>query len=149
VIDAVEKEGTGRTGKPYEYLEVTYRSYFQGKPKVDGKKLLKFNTPTEVWMALSSAKKGETYQIGIVKNDAGFLDWVEVSTQTGEISKGEAVAETGTKAAQYAEQDANRQRMIVRQSSLKAAVDVANAGTNDDTDFILELAAKFEDWVMR
>lgn len=148
VIAAQEQEKTGRTGKPYEVLEVTYRSYYQGKPKTDGKLLLKFNTPTEVWDALKGSKSGEAFTVEIEKNEKGFLDWVGIATQTAAINKEEPsqVAETKNR---YAEADDRRQQLIVRQSSLDKAVNVSIAIGDLDPTAIKTLAEDFEGWVNR
>ena len=145
IIAVMEKSAQGSNGKPYSFLEVTYKEFFQGKPTTKGYKALKFNTPEEVWDALSSAKNGDNLNITMEKNEKGYFQWLEVSEQTEAQEKTPAMP----KAQEYKEQEDRRQTMIVRQSSLKAAVDYVIADGELTTDTVLAVAEQFEAWVMR
>lgn len=79
------------------------------------------------------------------KNEKGYFQWLEVSEQTEAQEKTPAMP----KAQEYKENEDRRQTMIVRQSSLKAAVDYGIATGIPDAEHILSLAEQFEAWVMR
>jgi hypothetical protein len=60
-------------------------------------------------------------------------------------------AEGGSKAQQYAAQEDRRQTLIIRQSCLKAAVDMYTADNRqvDSEQSIFDMAESFEAWVTR
>lgn len=145
-------EKTGKTGKPYDVMEVTYRYMFQGKPKTEGKQLFKFNTPQEVWDKLEQSVSGDSFTIEIEKNEKGYLDWVSIATQTDSLERGDTTKEPSKLAEaknRFDEADEKRQRSIVRQSSLAQAVQIGIATGDLDLDTIKTTAEALEQWVNR
>lgn len=149
IIDAAAKQGTGKTGSPYNYIEVTYKSEYQGKPEYKGYKALEFNTDGDMYETLSNAKKGDVFDVFMEKNNGGYWQWKEIHRQDGApSSEGESVA-TSDKTSAYQEQEARRQALIIRQSVLKAAVDLSIARGEEEDEKVLETAEYFETWVTR
>ncbi len=125
----------------YDKLNVTYRS----DGKVNAKNLVSFNTPKEVWDALKGAEKGATFGIETVKNDKGYWDWTGIARQDGIANlKEDSVEKPQTKS--YVP-DTERQRMIVRQVALKAAVDFAVGAGIHDKDALIQHAEELNDWL--
>lgn len=148
IILVEPKKGTGRTGSEYEYLEVTYRELGGERASPKGYKALKFNTDESVYAILASSAKGATLSVTMEKNAANYWQWTEVSRQDGPPTQGAGKPVT-EKAAAYAEQDARRQQLIVRQSCLERAV-TFNAHIGDmDLASVLGVAEQFESWVNR
>lgn len=151
IIDAAAKQGTGKTGSPYNYIEVTYKSEYQGKPEYKGYKALEFNTDGDMYETLSNAKKGDVFDVFMEKNNGGYWQWKEIHRQDEAPTEGESVAaETVTERQKaYAQQDERRQTLIVRQSVLDKAVTASVATGDMNPDDILALAETFEVWVNR
>lgn len=131
----------------YEKLAVTYKVSFGGTVKTEAKAIMSFATPPEVWNTMMGAKKGEVYTIDREKDpkEGKYWNWVGVHRQDGESPMASAVPASNK--SSFADNDAKRQRLIVRQSCLKAAVDVS-AHEQFSEDDLLALADKFVKWVM-
>jgi hypothetical protein len=123
---AVENKGK------YNVANVTYKG---PEGKVDGKKIMSF-TFKDVYKVLSTAKQGDVFDVKSVKNEKGYWDWTEVSPAGknigGEVGEASAPRSEGFKAAvasgrnfETSEERAKRQVYIVRQSSLTAALTLA------------------------
>lgn len=141
----------------YSVLEVTYQNLTQGG-KTEGKKVISFGDYAHVYEAAKNWEEDQivTLQLEKVyskKDDRDYWTWVDIvngDTATGEVveKKKEATVATGTGGAakQQWVPDADKQRLIVRQSSLAQAVnfDKDNNATIDD---VLRTASRFFDWV--
>jgi hypothetical protein len=144
IIDvAIETKGT------YEKMSVTHKSTdYQGKPKVDAKAIFSFSTPKDVWDTLKFAHKGQVFSIGRKKDEkeGKYWNWVEIHRQDGEVVSSTEAKAVPAKAATFADNDAKRQRLIVRQSSLSSAVALHkdNGGVEED---VLKTAERFVAWV--
>lgn len=109
---------------------------------------LKFNAALKA--GLQSLSPGDRFNCLMEKNDKGFLD-------VKSIEKGDAEAmPTAPKTVQTTrsnyetpEERANRQVMIVRQSSLANAINYYELlKMKPDPEQVLEIAGKFEQWVL-
>lgn len=121
-IQITDVRVTTPPGKKYQQAEIAYRDY-QGSAKTW--KILSFSNPA-VFATLSVAKANETYEITLGKNDKDYTVWtsatvVGASNQAVVQPVGFTSVSANVKAAWVP--DADKQRLIVKQSSLKAAVD--------------------------
>src|SRR3990167_5960383 len=66
-----------KTGS-YQSAEVAYKNNtFQGK--VEGKKVMSFGATAGAFKTLLSAQSGDTYEVEVVKNAAGYNDWTSLT----------------------------------------------------------------------
>lgn len=140
----------------YQTADVAYKNNsFQGK--VEGKKVMSFGATKDSFSTLALAQPGESYEVTIVKNDKGYNDWVsmakaEAGANSPAVSApagGKAPAATPRSTYETPEERAQRQVLIVRQSSLSAAVNLLLAGakTPPPVENVLAIAKQFEDYV--
>ena len=142
----------------HQVIELAYKNKsFQDK--LEGKKVMSF-TNKEVFEKLKSASFGDVFNVSRVKNDKGFWDWTAVSTgeSGGDVpstSTGSTVAANTVKTGnvvpksnyETAEERAARQVLIVRQSSISSAVDLAVANKVKDPKEVIAIAKQFEAYV--
>lgn len=143
----------------YDVLDVAYKNKsFQDK--LEGKKVMSF-TNKEVFTSLSKAQFGDVFYVNRVKNDKGFWDWVSVSTDNTDADTASSTAATinlssrtptvgnVTPKSNYEtpEERAARQVLIVRQSSISSAVELAVANKIKDTQEVIKIAKEFEAFV--
>ena len=142
----------------YQQLEVVYKNLtFQGK--VESKKIMSFGAGSPSFKALSDAPAGAVYDIGVVKNAAGYNDWVSATPATADssptgvaaaASAGINKATTSPKSTyETPEERAQRQILIVRQSSVSSAVAalVAGAKSPPKVEDVIAYAQKLEGYV--
>jgi len=142
----------------YQTADVAYKNNsFQGK--VEGKKVMSFGATKDSFATLAQAQPGQTYEVTIVKNDKGYNDWVSMAQavpgaaspaatpQAGVAGKAPAASPRST--YETPEERAQRQVLIVRQSSLSSAATVLTAGakTPPSAQAVVELAKVFEAYV--
>jgi len=138
----------------YQVADIAYKNNsFQGK--VEGKKIMSFGATKNSFGVLSIAQPGDSFEIEVVKNDKGYNDWV--SATKGGAATPAAAPNAASKAAtasprgtyETPEERAQRQVLIVRQSSLSSAASVLTAGvkTPPDADAVIALAKRFESYV--
>lgn len=138
----------------YQELEVVYKNLtFQGK--VESKKIMSFGAGANSFKALAEASAGTTWEITVVKNDKGYNDWTVASPSDGVTQAAtQAVSKAATTPAprsnyETPEERAQRQVLIVRQSSLSSAVAMLTAGakTPPKVEDVLALASRLEGFV--
>src|SRR3990167_3810633 len=143
----------------YQSAEVAYKNNtFQGK--VEGKKVMSFGATAGAFKTLLSAQSGDTYEVEVVKNAAGYNDWTSL-TKAGlstEAQTGAAPAATINKGAtstpvrstyETPEERAAKQVYIIRQSSLSAALNTLAVGAKTvKPDDVITLATKYVNYVM-
>jgi len=122
----------------YTQLEVTYKNLtYQGK--VESKKVMSFGAGASAFNTLKDAQAGSQWEVTVVKNAQGYNDWTSVSPSQGTapvpagasapmgLSTGKA--QLGPKSTyETPEERAQRQILIVRQSSLSAACATLSVG---------------------
>lgn len=142
----------------YQVIDLAYKNKsFQDK--LEGKKVMSF-TNKDVFAALQKASFGDVFNVSRVKNDKGFWDWTAVSADgdvpsvvnNSPVSNGTAApVKTGnvTPKSNYetAEERAARQVLIVRQSSISSAVNLAVANKVKDPQEVIKIAQTFEAYV--
>ena len=155
----VKTKTSPKSGKPYQVAEVAYKNNtFQGK--VEGKQVMAFGPSANSFKTLAEALSGESYEVTVVKNDAGFNDWTQMArAEAGATSPSAATAPTtssvkgataSTKTTyETPEERAQRQVLIVRQSSVSSAVSMLCAGakTPPSLEVVLATAKAFEAYV--
>lgn len=111
----------------YKMAEIAYKDLVKGQ--TSSKKLMSFTNPV-VYKTMTDAKKGEVYNVDLVKNEKGYWDWtaVALANAVNTVSGGHPEP-SGGKASpspkstyETAEERAQRQVLIVRQSSAATAV---------------------------
>jgi hypothetical protein len=98
---------------------------------------------------------GQTVEVETGKNDAGFTEWRSIKRVDGGNPQGvpaaSAAPATRVSGSNYEtrEERANRQVLIVRQSSLGAAVESLTPGAKTalDPKAVIEVAKQFEEYV--
>lgn len=167
ILSAQATTQNNSKGKPMQVLEVAYKNLtFQGK--VESKKLFDFGVQKDAFKTLATAQIGQVYEINVVKNEAGYNDWVKVeksdgaqtasqmgaSVPSGNVSRGAATgASSATPASkgtwETPEERAKKQIYIVRQSSLTAAISTLTAGRKTELkpEDVIELASRYEAFV--
>ena len=141
-----------KNGRSYSSIEVTYRDE---TGKVGSKKLVSFSNPT-VYNVVKELKKDDKVFIKLEKDSNGYWQWIGASTTplTAVESKGESKVSSPTpvKSGTYEtkEERAQRQVMIVRQSSLATAVNMLTAGSKSqpNVDSVIQVAKRFEAYVL-
>jgi len=157
VTTTVETKPTAKGS--YQQLEVVYKNLtFQGK--VESKKIMSFGAGASSFSTLSSAAGGSVWDVTVVKNDKGYNDWTAVSpadnvgvpavASQGSVG-GAASKANATPRSTYEtpEERAQRQVLIVRQSSLSNAVSTLAIGSKSapKPDEVITLAKKYEGYV--
>jgi len=148
IIDvAVDKQGK------YEKMSVSHKLQLGGTWKTEGKAMVDFATDPDVWNTLRKATKGAQFIVTrekvTGKDGKEYWNWVKLEHvgEGGEVS--EAVeAKPAAKADSFAARDDVKQRYIIRQSCLKAAVDLG-VHHNMGSDAVLAVAEEFVEWVLK
>lgn len=149
---------TTKTGKPYDVVEVAYKNLtFQGK--VEGRKIMPFGNTADTHAALKSAQPGQVFDVTVVKNEAGYNDWTSVKLSDGTqpapvpsaINSPKAAIGAGRSTYETPEERAQRQILIVRQSSVGHALTLLSLGakTAPKLDEVLETAQQISDFVFQ
>jgi hypothetical protein len=132
----------------YKKMTCTHKVVdYQGKLKIDAKAIMDFVTPVEVWETLTEAQKGDQFTISREKDkkEGKYWNWTGIARQDEPI-KGEAMPAQPAGKVSFADADAKRQKYIIRQSSLGHAVALEGAG--GDVDEVIDIAKKFEEFVL-
>lgn len=153
--------GKGANAKSYGKATVTYK----GDRGVKTQAVLSFANPT-VYAALEGLKQGDKVDVELSKNDQGYWQWKSL-TLAGTAANTEAPASAPSSASTtyassnnkpntYAARDfetkeerAQRQALIVRQSSLSNAITILTTGSKvpPAVPDVLNLAEQFVGWV--
>lgn len=153
VTTSVETKPTAKGS--YQQLEVVYKNLsFQGK--VESKKLMSFGTNANTFKTLADAPSGSTWEVTVSKNDKGYNDWptvvsAEAAAAAGTPTTAAAKSYTPSPKSTYEtpEERAQRQILIVRQSSVSAAVATLTAGAKaaPKSADVIALAKEYEGYV--
>jgi hypothetical protein len=150
VVDVVREDKPSSNGKgTYGVLTVTYRS----NGKIAEKKLMSFTNPT-VFKHFEKATKGDQIDVTSVKNDkTGYWDWTAIGSgdaPAASTSQGTATPTRVTGSTyETKEERAAKQKYIVKQSSLSAAVSLLTVGakTPPSAKDVIALADEFVNYV--
>ena len=143
-IVAVQVEDKGK----YKMAEVTYKA----DGKVNLKKIMSFGAAADVFKVVSQAQAGQVFDVSSQKNDKGYWDWVSISqggAAQAPSSSGGSVATPSPKSNyETSEERAQRQVLIVRQSSVSSAIEYAKSKKTAPTvEEIIAIARQLEDYV--
>lgn len=139
--------GSKQKVKTYYSFDLSYKDL--DKDKVSAKKLMSFSYP-EVFNTLSSAEKGEVYEIDL-KKEGEYWNWVNATKTEKTESKPSSPAPTRVTGNNYETREERelRQTHIIRESCLStAATFLANKGEVSNHD-VISFAADLEQWVLR
>ena len=153
--------GTTKNGKPYEFIEVTYKNLsFEGK--TESKKIMPFGAK-EVFNTLRNAESGTVYTLIREKDAGGYWQWIGIAEGDEPIDNGYTqkaapnAAPTQGKVApnvspkstyETPEERAKKQVYIVRQSSVANAIELLKTDKKvPAVDEVLATAKIFEDYV--
>lgn len=136
----------------YQKATVAYKNNtFQGK--VEGKTLMSFGATKDAFAVLTTAQPGTSWEVSVIKNDKGYNDWVKM-VEGGAVTTSESAAPSRSTPApksnyETSEERAQRQILIVRQSSLSSAVSALTPGAKSPlkAEEVIALAAQFEGYV--
>jgi len=146
-IIAVSVEDKGK----YQLCEVTYKSDGQTKAK----KLMSFGAGQGAYNTLKNAPAGSVWQVQSQKNDKGFWDWISVSQgASAPATNGGNTVATPTSSSprstyETPEERANRQVLIVRQSSVSNSIEYfkLNPKRVPTVEEVLRTAEQIENYV--
>lgn len=137
-------------GGSYQMLTLAYKDETSGK--LSEKKFMSF-TNKPVFELLADAKQGQRFAVVAEKGEK-YWEWTQVQRISGDAppaaSSGSAApAGGGGRTFETAEERALRQVLIVRQSSLSAAVSTLTTGAKSTpkVDDVLNLAEVYYKWV--
>lgn len=168
IINIAQTQAMTKANKPYTVVEATFKNLtFQGK--VEAKKIMPFGENSNAHKALINAQNGDVFDVQVVKNSAGYNDWVEVTpgvagqetsapkdpnagyaqpARTGPVA-GATPAPARTSTYETPEERAKKQVYIVRQSSLSAAIATLGAGAKSalKPSDVIAVAKEYEAFV--
>lgn len=146
--------------KNYLQMIVTHTDLNNGK--TDGKKIMDFVTPKDVWSTLQAAKPGDKFEISREKQN-GYWQWVGIKaldastpSATPQATSPATVARTTPAKTERVgnwetpNERAAKQVYIVRQSSLKEALTLAihqAEGGEVTVEDVTKIAKQFENFV--
>lgn len=136
-----------KNGRSYQSLEVTYKGV---DGKVGNKKLMSFTNPT-VFKAAQEWSKGTVVDVTTQKDDQGYWQWTGLGTGESQVAQSPSAAPaTRVTGSNYEtkEERAERQKLIVRQSSLSNAIAILTVGAKEiKKEQVFALASELNDWV--
>ncbi len=153
VITVVNVDVQTPAGKRYQVAEVIYKQ--DGETKT--KKIMSFANPA-VFATVKEAKTGEVYTFTQEKDDKGYFQWTTISAgaEPAGVPANASAASPGRNPAPSTGRDfetkderAERQKLIVRQSSISNSIAslAPGAKTALDPSVVLDLADKYVAWV--
>lgn len=160
ILNITKTPASSKAGKPYTFLDIAFKNLtFQGK--VEGKKLMPFGDNAPAFKALENAASGDVYDIQVVKNTAGFNDWVSAVVSDGSAPpQSSPAASYAPKAAsagaapvrssyETPEERAQKQVYIIRQSNISSAINLLSVGakTAPKLSEVLDTAKELEKYV--
>lgn len=147
ILNVDVEQQTAKNGRAYEIAEVLYSA----DGKAGNKKIMSFSNPG-VFKTLKEAKKGDTFDVALQKDDKGYWQWSGISAggSSEKATASASVSQNTNRSFETKEERDARQRLIVRQSSLAQAITFALGGhAKDDVseEQVIALADRFTDWV--
>jgi hypothetical protein len=145
---SVEWVERGR-GQKYGKASVDYS--YNGEARKQN--IMSFSNP-EVFKKVQELV-GQTVEVELTKNDKGYTEWKSITAGAAAATSasGQSVGSTATRVSgsnyETKEERAARQVLIVKQSSLSAAVATLTPGSKAalDPKAVIETAQQYSDWV--
>jgi len=152
VLSCVTSTKTGKTGKPYQEVEVAYKDLNQNK--VASKKIFSFSP---IFKVAAGAQPGQQFTVEAQK-PGEYWEWVSMTQLPPGTEQASTAAPTASKGSttpitkstyETAEERAARQVLIVKQSSISAAVAILSPGAKSSlkVEDVLSTAQTLTDWV--
>jgi hypothetical protein len=140
-----------KNGRSYQSMEVTYKN---DSGQVQSKKLMSFSNP-DVFKQAKDWQKGDTVDVNTQKDDNGYWQWISIgadaiaqATSNTSNTTSKTTRVTGSN-YETKEERAQRQVMIVRQSSISSSISALTAeGKRPSVAEVLAMAKEFENYVM-
>ena len=149
VIQEVKIEEVRNGRNKYDKAEVVYS--FNGQNRTQ--KLMSFSNPA-IFAQVRKMVSGETYDVEVVKNEAGFNQWAKIVAASNDAApavSGDKPTTGRTNVSTYetAEERKIKQMYIIKQSSISSAIDYHTAvnGKEFNQDDVLNTAQLFVDFV--
>lgn len=152
VFQSVSIEQVKKPGQKAPYGKATVFYTYNGEPRKQT--IVSIFNPT-VFKQVQELEQGAEIDVEITKNEAGYNEWKSITTggiqQATGIPSASAPSATRVTGSNYETRDerAARQVLIVKQSSLSAAVASLTPGAKAvlTTDDVLKRAQEYADWV--
>lgn len=162
ILNVTKTPAMSKANKPYEFLDIAFKNNtYQGK--VEGKKLMPFGENANAFASLKDAQNGQSFNITVVKNTAGFNDWTAAAAGEAGTAPGPEVSQVYQQSKQASpspqpartntfetpDERAKKQLSITRLATLNTAVAALSPGAKSglkESD-IFELAKKMENYV--
>ncbi len=167
ILNVTKVPSMTKTGKPYESLDIAFKNNtYQGK--VEGRKLMPFGDNSTAFNILKSANSGDTFNVTVEKNSAGYNDWLKATPENyvpqdyaidetkaatvgvyQPIAKQAAAAPARVNTFETPDERAKKQLSITRLATLNTAVAALTPGSKAPlkTGEVLALAKEFENYV--
>lgn len=157
-IDVPKKDGGSYVGTTLTYKDTNGK--VQSKSWVQT--ALNHAANAHVKAALKTLAKGSNFTAEAVKNDAGFWNWTDIKIVAEHTAQSSPTSQKSTWQGETPEERAERraldkekfafekekQKLIIRQSSLSNAISLLK-GSNDETvENVLSVAKQFEAYVL-
>lgn len=149
ILDIGEERTESKNGRKWRVFDLSYKNTETGE--VAGKSFRSFSPLYENLRKLSI---GEKVQIHAEKNDSGFWEWVSIGEEDTPTKQPQRKQWKGVPVQsdryESPEERKWRQTLIVRQSSVGAAVELLKTEKSAPAvKDVLAAAAEIENWVMR
>jgi len=152
VIQEVKIEEVRNGRNKYDKAEVVYS--FNGQNRTQ--KLMSFSNPA-IFAQVRKMVSGETYDVEVVKNEAGFNSWAKIVAVSGEPAPGVAASgdkpttgRTNVSTYETAEERKIKQMYIIKQSSISSAIEYLRSFEKPEDigiDAVINTAQQFVDFV--
>ena len=128
----------------YKLAEVSYTT--NGRPQTF--KVLSFSSPA-VFAVISKASPGDVFDVEVGKNAQGYNSWDSIVPGTKSSAAPATASPAGRSSFETPEERQERQRLIVRQSSLAQAIATLTVGskTQLEPETVMTLADAYTSWV--
>lgn len=151
---SVEDNIPTKSGKgTYSKVTVTYTNLANNK--IEAKQFFPFSYDKATFEKIKELETGQTYSVVTEKDEKGYWVWTDVARQDGDVMEGQKAAMPNksytSNRPQYesAEERANRQVLIVKQSSLANAVALLKVDKKElDVVEVIKVADQLTKWVL-
>jgi len=139
------------SGKTYTKVTVTYTNLASNK--IEAKQFFPFSYGKDLFEKIKTLEAGQCYSVTSEKDEKGYWMWTEVARQDGDVMPNQPASPKNytSNRPQYesAEERANRQVLIVKQSSLSNAIALLKVDKKElDVVEVIKVADQLTKWVL-
>lgn len=154
VVAVAPEQGVTKKGEGYEFLNLIFKNL--NFNKVEQKKIMPFGASRGVKDALEGAAVGSQWTVTRVKDNNGYWQWNEIQAGANMAETPKTTTQASgktlpayTRDFETREERLKRQVLIVRQSSLTAAINTLIVGPAKvlKPEDVMGLAEKYTQWV--